>query len=378
MNKIYPKLYTKDTLSNIRIWYMEQNNEKYRTVSGLKDGEHVFSEWTVAESKNVGKKNATSAVEQATSEIEARYKKQRKTGYFDKIEDVGTFQYVEPMLAHPLKKVENKINYAIQRWLVQCKYNGNRCIATKNGLFTRKGETWMCVPHIQDSLIMFFKNHPDAVLDGELYNYELREKLNELSSLVKKKVHITPEDYAKSEQMVRYYVYDGYGFEGMDEETSYEKRKAWIDANVIGKYKYICEVKSYAVSNESQMMQYFEKFVKDGEEGVIMRLATSSYEHKRSNNLVKVKGDDDSEGTILSIGEGAGNWSGAAYTVEIEWEGKVFEAVFTGSYKQRAEILKNKAQWIGKKATFTYMKTTGKGVPNSARIDPNNCFSADR
>ena len=378
MTKTYPTLYSQDTTGNIRVWYIEQSNDKYRMIAGVKDGNLVESEWTVAESKNVGKANETSGTEQATLEIEARYKKQRKTGYFDDIADVGTFQYVEPMLAQPLKKALKKINYTKQRWLIQCKYNGNRCIARASGLFTRKGESWLCSPHISTSLVEFFKKNPDAVLDGELYNYDLREKLNELSSLVKKKVHITADDLAKSEQMVRFYVYDGYGFNNMDEDVDYEIRKNWIDKHVVGKYKYICEVKSYVITSEEEMMGYFEKFVKDGEEGGILRLATSAYEHKRSFNLIKVKGEDDGEALIISMDEGTGNWAGAVYTAVINWEGKVFEAVFMGSYAERVEILKNKKDWIGKNVTFKYMKTTGKGVPNSARIDPNNCFSADR
>ena len=78
------------------------------------------------------------------------------------------------------------------------------------------------------------------------------------------------------------------------------------------------------------MMGYFEKFVKDGEEGGILRLATSAYEHKRSFNLIKVKGEDDGEALIISMDEGTGNWAGAVYTAVINWEGKVFEAVFMG------------------------------------------------
>ena len=38
MNKIFPKLYTRDSLGNVRIWYMEQQDDKYRAVSGLIDG----------------------------------------------------------------------------------------------------------------------------------------------------------------------------------------------------------------------------------------------------------------------------------------------------------------------------------------------------
>lgn len=75
MNHTYETLYTQDTLGNTRIWYMVQNGSKYRTVSGLIDGEKVESDWSTAEGKNIGKKNETSASEQAKLEILAKYKK---------------------------------------------------------------------------------------------------------------------------------------------------------------------------------------------------------------------------------------------------------------------------------------------------------------
>ena len=87
MIKTYEPLYSRDSLNRIRVWQMEQNGSQYRTVAGLQDGEKVTSDWTVAEPKNTDKKNATSGSEQSTKEIEAKYKKQKKTGYFEDIKD---------------------------------------------------------------------------------------------------------------------------------------------------------------------------------------------------------------------------------------------------------------------------------------------------
>ena len=152
MNKIFPKLYTRDSLGNVRIWYMEQQDDKYRAVSGLMDGEKVTSDWTISFAKNSGKRNETTAVEQATKEIEAKYKKQKKTGYFEDIKDIDVSQYVEPMLAKLYKDYSEDIELDKKEWLMQCKFNGLRCVATKEGLFTRKGEKYISCPHIHDSL----------------------------------------------------------------------------------------------------------------------------------------------------------------------------------------------------------------------------------
>jgi DNA ligase-1 len=375
--KTFPTLYSRDTLGNIRIWYMEQEENKFRAVSGLQDGEKVTSEWTVTVAKNEGKKNATTAIEQATKEIEAKYKKQKKTGYFENLNDVDTNQYVEPMLAKLYKDYFDKIELSKGNWLLQCKLNGTRCVATKNGLFTRKGEKYISVPHIENALKTFFEKHPDAVLDGELFNNELRQQLNEISKLVRKTVHITQEDLEKSQKFVHYYIYDGYGF-GLDKEYPYHERKQWIDANIIGKYVHVMQVEDFDIKHQDDLDAHYQRLVDQGHEGVILRKKDMPYENKRTKNLLKVKPEDDDEAVIIDIQEGTGNWSGTGKIITLNWGGKIFDATFKGTHEQGVDFWKNKSSWIGKTVTFLYNGLTGKGTPNFARVDINNCLKGDR
>lgn len=373
----YPDLYTRDSLGNVRVWHMEQEGDKYRTISGLLEGEKVTSEWTVAKPKNQGKKNETTGETQATSEIQSKYKKQKKTGYFDDIKDVDKTLYVEPMLAKLYRDYHDEIDLEQGEWLLQVKYNGIRCVATKDGLFTRKGERYISVPHIQKALEPFFENHPEAVLDGELFNNELRQNLNEISKLVRKTVHITDDDLKRSRELVHYYIYDGYGF-GLDKEHPYNGRKQWIDSNVIGKYTHVAKVEDYFLKSQEDLDRHYQSLVEEGHEGAILRKIKMKYENKRSKNLLKVKPEMDSEAKILNVIEGSGNWGGTAKTATLDWGGKVFDATFKGAQDQLREILKNKSDWIGKTVTFLYNDTTGLGTPNFARIDVDNCLKLDR
>ena len=59
---------------------MQRDEEKYRTISGQKDGKKTTSAWTVAKPKNVGKKNSTTGAEQADKEVLAKYEKKQKQG----------------------------------------------------------------------------------------------------------------------------------------------------------------------------------------------------------------------------------------------------------------------------------------------------------
>lgn len=376
-------LYTEDTLGNTRIWYMEQNGNKYRTVSGLENGEKVVSDWSHAEGKNIGRTNETSATEQASAEVEAKYKKQLKTGYHNSKKDAGKgTNYVEPMLAQPLHKLSKKPDYTKGNWAIQCKFNGNRCIATKDGLFTRKGEKYISVPHIENALKSFFKEYPNAVLDGELFNNDLRQQLNEISKLIRKTKNIEASDLAESEKKVKFYIYDGYNFRGksdiLDENTPYLERKNWIDKVVIPISRHLIGVETMVVKSEQDMLEKFNELLADQQEGAILRNLNGGYEHKRSKNLVKVKSEDDDEGVIVDITDGDGNWKGAATNVTLKWNDKEFDAVFKGSYERRAAILKEKNKWVGKEVTFLYMGLTGLGTPNYARIDPENCLHVDR
>lgn len=380
INKTYDTLYSLDSTGKTRIWYQEQSGNKFRTVSGVKGSDSLVSaEWTTCDGKNLGKTNATSGETQATAEILAKYKKQLKTGYHKKESDIskGT-SYVEPMLAKTYKDHSDKVDFNKQKWVLQRKLNGNRCVATKDGFFTRKGESYQSVPHIQKSLISFFEKNPEAVLDGELYNYDLRQKLNELSKLIRRTVHITPDDFVRSEKFVKYYIYDGYGFNNLDESSDYETRKSWIDKNVIGKFKFVEEVKSHPINSEEDLNKWYNSFIEDGEEGGILRKIDESYEHKRSKYLLKVKPEMDSEAEILDVMEGVGNWSGFAKVATLKWEGKTFNATFKGSQEELKVVLKNKKDWIGKTVTFQYNDLTGYQIPNFARIDIHNCWKTDR
>jgi len=377
MNKYYETLYSRDSLGNIRIWKMEQNGSKYRTIAGLQNGEQVTSEWTVAEGKNQGKKNETSSVEQATKEIEAKYKKQKKTGYFDDMNNVDDMSYIEPMLAKLYKDYSDKIDFSEGEYILQCKFNGMRCVATKSGLFTRKGEKYLSCPHIEKSLAPFFEKYPDAVLDGELFNNDLRQQLNEISKLIRRTVNISQDDLDRSEKLVRYYIYDGYDF-GINKDCCYKERKKWIDSNVVNSYKYVMPVKDFAINSESDLDKYYSSFIDDGHEGVMLRYSNMGYEHKRSKNLLKVKPEDSEEAVIVDIKEGTGNWSGTGKTITLDWNGKIFDASFKGSYEEAAQFFKERKKWIGQNVEFLYNGLTGKGTPNFARVDVNNCLKLDR
>lgn len=374
----YPKLYSRGVKKEIRCWEIEQRAGAFRIISGILNGKSVVSDWTFVTPKNEGKSNATTVETQTEREVTARYKKQLKTGYFYNIEDIDKIKFIEPMLAKNYEDYKDKIDFNKENWVIQAKFNGNRCIATASGLHTRKGERYLAIPHIEESLKPFFDKYPDAVLDGEIMCPAYKEKLNETAKLVRKTVHITEEDLVESKKLIHYFIYDGYNFDGLDKNSPYFKRKEWIDDNIVKKFNHTQFVLTIPIKSKEDLDKNYKMFLSNKEEGAILRNVDKGYENKRSKFLLKVKPDLDSEAVIIDIIEGNGNWSNTAKTATLRWEGKEFDATFVGSQEELKEVLKNKKSWIGKEVTFFFMGLTGLKIPNFARIDVNNCFKTDK
>jgi ATP-dependent DNA ligase len=378
----HPTLYTRDSRGSVRTWYMESKGDSYRTVSGIQNvpSSVVTSEWTVCQGKNVGRANATTPAAQALKEVESRYTKQLKTGYFEDVSKVDVAQYVEPMLAKSYEDYRGKLDFSPGVWFLNVKYNGLRMIATKDGLFTRKGERFLSIPHIEESLKPFFQQYPNAVLDGECFNEQYRQELNEIVKLARKTKKITKADLAESERLIRFYVYDGYGFTPeLGEDAAYHKRRLWINSNVVKKFAYVEKIEDWLVRDEAHMMELYNNIVARGHEGAILRLVRMPYEHKRSKNLLKIKPLEDAEFTITNVQEGTGNWSGKAKIISLrDSNGKEFDATFKGTMEDAAYFLTVKNQWIGKEVTVQFNGYTGLGCPQFAMLDYKNICKGDR
>lgn len=369
-----PILYSRNATGTINTWEIEVDGNRYRTTSGNINGVKTTSEWKICFSKNIGKVNYTSSEEQAVVEAKAKWEKKKKEKYFENVNDVDFQNFIKPMLAKDLKSRLDKIRYPVY---VDIKYNGMRCIVSKDGMFTRKGEKIISAPHIFEFLNPVFEKYPNAVFDGELYNHEYRYKLNEIISLVRKTVHVSEDNLKDSKNKVFYYIYDGYGFDNITENSLFLERRTGL-SRILSNVPHVIPVWHRTAKKESEIWEAYNSYVQDGYEGAIIRL-NGKYEHKRSSNLLKCKPVDDAEFEIVDIIEGEGNRSGMAGKVVCKMkDGRIFGASMKGSETQFIEVLKNKQRYIGKVATIYFNGFTGLGVPSFAQFDCNNWNKGDR
>jgi hypothetical protein len=373
MNNL-PTLYSRNQDGSVQQWTIFYDEDGYWTESGRVDGVITQHGKVACVGKNLGKKNETTAAQQAASEARSKFDKKLKTGHFEDVAHIDNFYFVEPQLAVALDKVKAGL---VTPCLVQCKYNGGCVIATRKGLFSRKGEEYLSIPHIQQALKPIFDKYPNAVLHGEAFNEGLRQHLNEIMKILRRTVNVTSEVLQRSEQLVRFYIYDGYGFEGMEEETPYKDRKAAIDNIIAGHPKYLFQVPTAKCLTQKEVWALYQSYIDDGHEGAIVRYEDNIYEHKRTQKLIKLKPTDDDEFLVVALHEGTGDWAGTARRVDFKMKnGEVFGGNFKGKFEQAKDAWEHPEKYVGKVVTVSYNGLTGLNTPNFAQLDPDNCFKS--
>jgi len=193
--KEFETLYKVDSVGKLREWTMVVDSDSYHAVKGLVDGKKTTDKPRVAVGKNIGRANATTDEEQAELEAKSRWDKKLKGGYAKTPEGAKSKKFYEPMLAQKFEDRESTLEYPVYS---QPKLDGIRCIVQKEeGKIisrTRSGRDIEAIPHILEELEYFFELYPNAILDGELYNHDLKHDFNKIVSLVRKQVPVRSEE----------------------------------------------------------------------------------------------------------------------------------------------------------------------------------------
>lgn len=324
-------LYKRGVKGEVRVWRMEigtsaEGHWAHRVVSGIQDGAMTESGWTVTEAKNVGRSNATTPEEQAFAEVRNLYKIKSERGYFSDVNEIDNVPFTKPMLAQDWDKRKAKVDVS-KGVHAQPKLDGIRCVARADGLWTRTGKPITAIPHIVEALTTFFEDNPDAILDGELYNHDLKEDFNTITSIVRKE---KPSD-AEIEQArstIQYHIYDL-----VDAQQHFAGRCEtldWIFENFFKDIPFLQRVETVFVSSHDVLDELYGTWMGDGYEGQMIRL-DSPYENKRSNALMKRKDFITMEFKVRAVEEGLGNWMGYVkkFVIDITEDGSPeFHAAF--------------------------------------------------
>lgn len=352
----YPVLYALDSKGKTRTWRMVRDGSRFRTEAGLLDGKVVISAWSHAEAKNEGRSNATTPEEQADSEIRAFYKKKLENKYYESIDQIERGnRFVQPMLAHKYDQRMEIFYSPIMTIFSQPKLDGIRMLASRDGFFSRQGKPFY-LPELSKILLPVFENFPEIILDGELYNHELKEDFNSIVSLVKKQKR-SEEEELRCAQMIQYHVYDVVETE-MPFSDRFDLAKT-IAAEIHSDS--VKHVMTSRVQTQEELDKLYARYLEDGYEGQMIRL-NKKYENKRSLSLLKRKEFLDEEFEIVEIQEGDGNWKGYAKRVKcVTSDGKSFSSGVKGNQDFTKELLANKDRY--RYVTVRYQALTPDGIP---------------
>jgi ATP-dependent DNA ligase len=267
----------------------------------------------------------------------------------------------KPMLAYPVSA--KPIDYD-KPTFIQPKLDGVRCVIQYENMgleyevkaYSRTGKEWKNIDHILFNLEPWFVLNPNVILDGELYNHNLRDDFEKIISLVRK---TKPTDEARLEaaQYTEFHCYDI-----IDETKTFEERNAFI-GQTVPRNHCIKHVPTNLVFREDDAKVYHQRNLDAGYEGSIVR-TNDTYQCKRSHNLRKFKDFSDAEATIIGYEEGKGK--------RINTLGKFIMQDDDGNefgcppgkghnYKDMENMLNSIHDYIGARATFTYFERTKAG-----------------
>ena len=393
-------LYKRDKKGKVRAWTIEHDTVSYWTISGIHpDGKMTKTAPTFVEQKNVGKANETSLEQQVLNEVASKVQYQIDQGFtYDIPSEEKRFE-VSLANKYQDRQEKGKLDFP---YFVEPKLDGVRCyIKMVDGvirMFSRKHKEFVSCPHIvtNEFVQKFFELYPDAILDGELYNHNLKDDFNKIVSLVKK-TKPKYEDLVESAKLVQYHCFDSYY--PSEPQLIYSERKTrllnilhqydWVghhlyDVNkgnfylvgvgwvhyFLGGWKLVIPEPEYS---ETLVEHYIESIVERGYEGIMLKKDVP-YFFGRSFDMLKYKKFFDKEFKIVDFEEGNGNLVGIAAAVICETEdGQTFKAGVMGTQDYARDLFTNKDLYKGKMATIVYQALTpmkdGKGgVPRFGKM----------
>ena len=263
----------------------------------------------------------------------------------------------KPMLAYPVS--DKPIDYT-KPVFIQPKLDGVRCLIQydkKQGVtaWSRTGKQWKNIIHITKSLEKWFQSNQTTVLDGELYNHDLRDDFEQIISIVRRQ---NPDDIdmLESQDMVQFHCYDIIH----PDNSTFEERDRFIRC-CVPETNYVKHVPTNLVFRADDSKVYHRRNLDNGYEGSILR-TNDVYKCGRSWNLRKFKDFQDDEALILDWVEGLGKRAGTIGKFMVQdVDGNVFGMPVMDKFKYLQDNFEEMKTWVGKFATFTYFERTKAG-----------------
>ena len=252
-----------------------------------------------------------------------------------------------------------------EQWYGSRKLDGVRCLAYKQGdevkFTSRSGKPFLTLDKIKNELLQI---DGDFILDGEICMVDNngKEDFQGIIKQIRRKNHTIENP--------KFLVFDCLTFEEFESKTStrnLEERIINLNGNILNPItaQYIEAVEHIHITSETQFAEMVSDAEKQGFEGIMVRKNTT-YEGKRSKNLLKVKKFFDEEyivkrcdlGDMRFVESGKEVIKDVLRNIIIEHKG-CDVAVGSGfSKEQREYYFTNPNELLGKTVTIQYFEET--------------------
>lgn len=249
-------------------------------------------------------------------------------------------------------------------FIVQPKYDGFRCRAVPIETGPRGDEYLLLsseeniiysVPHISETLSMLGLR---TELDGELYSHEVYKRggFDEISSICSRTVNLHPERFR-----ISFHCFD------IVNDQPQMKRLLMLE-NLKGLSSWLIISPFWLCSDLEDVMRAYDKIIKLGYEGIIVRHKLAPYEKKRSTLVMKFKPKKDDIYEIIGWQEEFSIHGTPKDTLGSllcnSGDGNTFSVGTGFSADQRIDFWINREKLRGKRVRVAYQHmTSGKRVP---------------
>ena len=281
--------------------------------------------------------------------------------------------FAKHMLAKQADKVKDSSIEKVKVWAVSRKIDGVRC-----SFYWKDGEvksasrgggdydpsTYQLREH--PKMIELFKQHPDWVLDGELYKHG--KSLQQISGAARM------EKTAAGCDWLEYYVYDImipeipfierydllHELEEFLGQESFNPEVVWSEEDL--RMQVVPHSFVGGDNKKDEIMKLHNQYVAEGWEGCVARDVSKPYKYGgRGQEMVKFKMYQDAEFEITGLSEGL-RPEDMCFTLKTE-DGIEFKAKPMGSRELKEQYREDLDNLIGKMATVKFFYLSDEGTP---------------
>lgn len=418
-----PPLYVIAKTGKTKVWKVWVQSDSVNRTYGDVDGKLVTTT-RKCKATNVGRKNATTAQEQACLQAERDWISQLDKGYMPSKDDKsGMDKYQEVMKSkgkqgggnHGLviakgqtagKKVKEdnlRVDEIEDELLpmhaekfttekkclkyfdfdngvyIQPKFDGWRMVARSQTseddkkhvvLTTRNGKQYPWFVKIRQELLKIFQNH-EIVLDGEVYAHKLvDEKGVDVPEAEKFQIISSAGGVARKaphelEDQLCFYVFDAVDASGtLNQDERFKLLKKALDDYTKNGGVTIKMADTRTVNYLEDVFDWHDRYVQQGYEGIIIRDRDLIYSLKhRSQKLRKYKNFIDKECPIVGAKTGEGTEEGCVVWICKFENNKTFDVRPRGTFEERKKLFNERNLYIGRPLTVRYQQLSNDGVP---------------